>query len=96
MEDEMNSLDTGDRHHQVWHRRLNRPDVHNAFDDQLIGELTAELRARPGRTRAWSSLRQMARAFQPGGPQLDEADGTVFRTENLRDARALAGLMRVL
>ena len=77
---------------------LNRPEVHNAFDDHLIAGLTHKLREldhNAGRARG-----------RPGGqrqellgrrrPQLDEAHGPLLRSENLRDAVALASLMRTL
>ncbi len=79
----------------VW---LNRPDVHNAFDDALIAELTAEFRrldqahevrvivlaARGKSFSAGADLNWMKRMAQ-----YSEGD-------NLRDAIALAGLMRTL
>ncbi|MEN9887328.1 MAG: hypothetical protein RL758_1906, partial [Pseudomonadota bacterium] len=79
----------------IW---MNRPDVHNAFDETLISELTqafAELDADPsvrvvvlaGRGKSFSAgadLNWMKRAAQNG---VDE---------NLRDARALAGMLRTI
>ena len=56
----------------VW-LTLDRPEIHNAFDDRLIAELTAEL-ARLGRGR-WRARRGPDRRRQKllgrGGPQLD-------------------------
>jgi len=77
---------------------MNRPEVHNAFDDALIAELTAEFRrldqapevrvvvlAASGKSfSAGADLNWMKRMAQ-----YSEAD-------NLRDAVALAGLMRTL
>jgi methylglutaconyl-CoA hydratase len=77
---------------------MNRPDVHNAFDDVLIADLTAELHrldlvphvriiVLAARGKSFSAgadlnwMRRMAKYSQE---------------ENLRDARALAGLMRTL
>jgi methylglutaconyl-CoA hydratase len=79
----------------IW---MNRPDVHNAFDETLIAELTqafAELDADPsvrvvvlaGRGKSFSAgadLNWMKRAAQNG---VDE---------NLRDARALAKMLRTI
>jgi len=78
--------------------RMNRPEVHNAFDDILIAELTAELRrldhaqdvrvivlAANGKSfSAGADLNWMKRMAQ------------YSEAENLRDAVALAGLMRSL
>ncbi len=79
----------------VW---MNRPDVHNAFDEVLIAELTAACQALDqdpqvrvvvlaGRGKSFSAgadLNWMKRAAQ-NGPD-----------ENLRDARALARMLQVL
>ena len=79
----------------IW---MNRPDVHNAFDETLIAELTAAceaLDADPtvrvvvlaGRGKSFSAgadLNWMKRAAQNG------------LEDNLRDARALARMLRVL
>ena len=79
----------------IW---MNRPDLHNAFDETLITELTAACMALDddndvrvvvlaGRGKSFSAgadLNWMKRAAQNG---LDE---------NLRDARALARMLRVL
>lgn len=79
----------------VW---MNRPDLHNAFDENLIAELTAAclaLDADPdirvvvlaGRGKSFSAgadLNWMKRAANNG---LDD---------NLNDARALAGMLRTL
>ena len=78
--------------------RLNRPDMHNAFDDALIAALTAEL----VRLENSSAVRVIVLA----------ANGTSFcagadlgwmrrmaqysEQENIRDAMALAALMRTL
>ena len=77
---------------------LNRPELHNAFDDALIAELTAELR----RLDADDSVRIVVlaaagKSFSAGADlhwmrrmaAYDEA-------QNLADARALAELMRTL
>ena len=78
--------------------RLNRPDVHNAFDDALIAELTGALRA----VAAAADIRAVVlaatgKSFSAG------ADLTWMRrmagasiAENEADARALAELMRTL
>lgn len=77
---------------------MNRPDVHNAFNEQLIAELTLACRALDaddnvrvmvlaGRGKSFSAgadLNWMRRA----------ADASV--EENLHDARKLAGMLRTL
>ncbi len=79
----------------VW---MNRPDVHNAFDETLIAELTAACQALDadptvrvvvlgGRGKSFSAgadLNWMKRAANNGVE------------ENLADARALAGMLRTL
>jgi methylglutaconyl-CoA hydratase len=78
--------------------RLNRPDVHNAFDDALIAALTAELLRLDQQPQArLIILAANGKSFSAG------ADLNWMRRmakysehENLRDALALAGLMRTL
>ena len=79
----------------IW---MNRPDLHNAFDETLIAELTAACMALDdnpevrivvlaGRGKSFSAgadLNWMKRAANNG---VDD---------NLNDARALAGMLRVL
>ena len=77
---------------------LNRPAVHNAFDDALIAELTAALE----KLEADASVRIViltgaGKSFSAGGDlgwMRRMADYS--EAENLADARALAGLMRTL
>lgn len=77
---------------------MNRPEVHNAFDDTLIGALTAELR----RLEADDAVRVVILAaagkrFSAGadlGWMRRMADYS--HAENLADAQALAELMRTL
>lgn len=77
---------------------MNRPELHNAFDDLLIADLTAELR----RLEAEESIRVVlltgsGRSFSAGADlnwMCRMADYT--REENLRDALGLAELMRTL
>lgn len=77
---------------------LNRPALHNAFDDQLIAALTAQLRALAGDAAVRVIiLAGSGKSFCAGADlnwmqrmaQYSEAD-------NLRDARALGELMRAL
>ena len=78
--------------------RLNRPEVHNAFNDALIAELTEALRE----LDADASVRTVVLAAN--GPSFSAgADLQWMRrmagyspAENEADARALAGLMRTL
>ncbi|WP_305041997.1 enoyl-CoA hydratase/isomerase family protein [Geoalkalibacter sp.] len=77
---------------------LNRPEVHNAFDDTLISALTVELR----RLEADSAVRVVTltgagKSFSAGadlGWMRRMADYSP--AENLADAQALAELMRTL
>jgi methylglutaconyl-CoA hydratase len=75
---------------------MNRPDVHNAFNEQLIAELTAACRSWTPTTRcAWWCWPGAARARRRR-PQLDEARRQCQRRGNLEDARKLAGMLRTL
>ncbi len=77
---------------------MNRPDVHNAFNEQLIAELTVACRA----LDADDSVRVMVLAGRgksfSAGADLNwmrrAADASV--EENLHDARKLAGMLRTL
>lgn len=77
---------------------MNRPDVHNAFNEQLIAELTLACRA----LDADDSVRVMVLAGRgksfSAGADLNwmrrAADASV--EENLQDARKLAGMLRTL
>ncbi|MCC6468147.1 MAG: enoyl-CoA hydratase/isomerase family protein [Alphaproteobacteria bacterium] len=77
---------------------LNRPQVHNAFDDALIAELTAALE----KLEADASVRIViltgaGKSFSAGGDlgwMRRMADYS--EAENLADARGLAALMRTL
>jgi methylglutaconyl-CoA hydratase len=77
---------------------MNRPDVHNAFDDALIAALTAELR----RLDQLPGVRVIVLAAKgksfSAGADLNwmQRMAKYSREENLRDAMALAGLMRTL
>lgn len=78
--------------------RMNRPEVHNAFDDALIAALTAELR----RLDAAQDVRVIVLAANgksfSAGADLNwmRRMAKYSQQENLRDAMALAGLMRTL
>jgi methylglutaconyl-CoA hydratase len=81
----------------VW-LTLNRPEIHNAFDDRLIAELTAEL-ARLGvdQTVRIVVLTGAGRSFSAGADlNWMRRTATYGETENLADARALARLMQTL
>ena len=77
---------------------LTRPEVHNAFNDTLIGELTTVLEGlgSDDRVRALV-LAARGRSFSAGADLnwMQRMAGN-SETENLADARALAGLMRAL
>jgi methylglutaconyl-CoA hydratase len=78
--------------------RMNRPDVHNAFDDVLIADLTAELRRVDGMAQARVVvLAANGKSFSAGADlNWMKRMAKYSREENLRDAGALAGLMRTL
>ncbi len=79
----------------VW---LNRPDVHNAFDDELIGALTKELK----RLEADKSVRVVVlegrgKSFSAGADfNWMKRAAKYSQAENVRDAQALADLLRAL
>ncbi len=77
---------------------LDRAELHNAFDDELIAALTGTLSAlgRDGQVRV-VMLAARGRSFSAGADlNWMRRTATYSRDENLRDARALAGLMRTL
>lgn len=78
--------------------RLNRPDVHNAFDDVLIADLTAELRRLdPAPQVRVVVLAASGKSFSAGADlNWMRRMARYSEEENLQDARALAGLMRTL
>ena len=78
--------------------RMNRPDVHNAFDDVLIAALTAELRRLDQLPEARVIvLAASGKSFSTGADlNWMQRMAKYSREENLRDAMALAGLMRTL
>jgi methylglutaconyl-CoA hydratase len=77
---------------------LNRPELHNAFDDTLIAELTAALR-RLGSDPAVRAviLASSGRSFSAGAnlEWMRRMAGQSFET-NVADAAGLAGLMHTL
>jgi methylglutaconyl-CoA hydratase len=78
--------------------RMNRPDVHNAFDDALIAGLTAELRRLDALPEARIIvLAANGKSFSAGADLgWMRRMATYSREDNLRDAMALAALMRTL
>lgn len=77
---------------------LNRPEVHNAFDDRLIAELTEALRRleADGRVRV-VVLTGAGRSFSAGADLNWMKRMALYSAEeNRRDAAALATLMRTL
>jgi methylglutaconyl-CoA hydratase len=83
---------------RVAHIALNRPDVHNAFDDRLIAELTATL----VRVDAAPAIRAVVLtgtgASFSAGADLNWMRGmaTASEAENRADSERLATLMRTL
>jgi methylglutaconyl-CoA hydratase len=77
---------------------LDRPEIHNAFDDRLIAELTAEL-ARLGADDAVRVLvlTGAGRSFSAGADlNWMRRTASYGEADNLADARALAKLMQTL
>lgn len=77
---------------------LERPALHNAFDDALVADLTLALEAlgRDERVRV-VLLAARGRSFSAGADlSWMRRTAAYSREENLRDARALARLMRTL
>jgi len=77
---------------------LNRPEIHNAFDDQQIAELTAAFRelAQDDAVRV-VVLTGAGRSFSAGADlNWMRRTSTYGEDENLRDANALAALMKAL
>ena len=79
----------------IW---MNRPEVHNAFDDVLIAALTAELRRLEQLPEARVIvLAANGKSFSAGADlNWMQRMAKYSREENLRDAMALANLMRTL
>src|SRR5688572_20690137 len=77
---------------------LNRPDVHNAFDDRLIAELTAALAALAADQRVRVVvLTGSGRSFSAGADlNWMRRTASYGEADNLADARALAQLMQTL
>ncbi len=77
---------------------LNRPDIHNAFDDRLIAELTTALAALAADERVRAVvLTGSGRSFSAGADlNWMRRTSTYGEAENLADARALAKLMATL
>ena len=88
-------IDRGDSVAMVW---MNRPERHNAFDETVIAELTQALReldvdsgvrvvVLAGRGKSFSAGADLQWMQRAAGYSVEE---------NLRDARALAGMLRTL
>ena len=77
---------------------LNRPEVHNAFDDALIAQLTAALLSLEADRRVRVVMLAAAGKSFSAGADLAwmQRMAGYSEAENLDDARALAGLMSTL
>ncbi len=77
---------------------LNRPEVHNAFDDTLIAQLTAALLSLEADRRVRVVILAAAGKSFSAGADLAwmQRMAGYSEAENLEDARALAGLMSTL
>jgi methylglutaconyl-CoA hydratase len=78
--------------------RLNRPELHNAFDAALIADLTAALRQAGADVSVRVVVLEAAGASFSAGADLNWMRGmaAASEAENRQDALALAGLMRTL
>src|SRR5258708_29890378 len=77
---------------------LNRPEVHNAFNDELIATLTAELKKleADGTVRV-VILEGRGKSFSAGADfNWMKRTVTYTEAENIRDAEALANLLKTL
>lgn len=77
---------------------MNRPAVHNAFDDQLIGDMTKRLRAlETDESVRVVILAGSGKSFSAGADlNWMKRMASYSEADNLRDARALGELMRTL
>ncbi len=77
---------------------LNRPDVHNAFDDALINRLTSELQALDSNPDVRAVvLASLGKSFSAGADlKWMQRMADYSEAENLTDAEALADLMTTL
>jgi methylglutaconyl-CoA hydratase len=77
---------------------MNRPELHNAFDDAMVADLTAELKRLDGDEKVRVvMLSGSGRSFSAGADLgWMRRMVTYTREENLADAMALAGLMQTL
>jgi methylglutaconyl-CoA hydratase len=80
------------------HITLNRPEIHNAFDDRLIAELTAALAALASDDGVRVVVLTGSGKSFSAGADLNwmRRTSTYGEAENLADARALAKLMATL
>jgi methylglutaconyl-CoA hydratase len=91
------SIQTAD-HSGIRELRLNRPDVHNAFDDQLIADLTAALDAAGNDPAVRAVVLTGVGASFSAGADLHWMRGMAQASEeeNREDSLRLATLMRTL
>ena len=84
--------------HGVATLTMNRPELHNAFDDQLIAAMTTQLRALEADPQVRVVILAAAGKSFSAGADLNwmKRMAAYSESENLRDARALAELMRTL
>src|SRR5437867_13428567 len=77
---------------------LNRPDVHNAFNETLIAELTAALRAMDSDPEVRAVVLAGAGESFCAGADLNwmQKMAAFNRTQNLADARSLAAMLATL
>jgi methylglutaconyl-CoA hydratase len=87
-----------DQQGPVVHVTLNRPEVRNAFDEELIAALTAwAVAVRAGGSARAAVLSGAGKAFCAGADLTWMSKMVAYtREENVRDARAMAGMFDAL
>ena len=78
--------------------RLNRPSVHNAFDDGLIAELTKALESANRDASVWGVVLSGEGSTFSAGADLNwmKRASQFTEAQNLDDARKFAGMLRTL
>jgi len=77
---------------------LNRPDVHNAFDPEMVGELTAKLKALEANPAVRAVVLTGAGRNFCAGADIEhmKRSATFTRAQNLENARATAMMLHTL
>lgn len=90
-------LDITEHDHAVFHLTLNRPEVHNAFDDVLINDLQNALYRIADQNPRVLVLQSTGKSFSAGADlNWMKRSATYTREENFNDALALAQMLHTL